>query len=81
MKSTGVVRKVDQLGRIVLPNELRNTLDIQEGTPMEIFTEGEQIILRAYRNSCVFCGEANDVINYKGKKVCKHCLEEIKKSR
>ncbi|KEI18226.1 AbrB/MazE/SpoVT family DNA-binding domain-containing protein [Clostridium haemolyticum] len=79
MKNTGVVRKVDQLGRVVLPKELRRTLDIAENeTSMEIFIEGEQIILKKYQPACIFCGNARDVINYKGKNICKECLQKLK---
>lgn len=78
MKSTGVVRRVDELGRIVLPIELRRTLDIAEKDALEIYVEGEQIILKKYEPSCVFCGETKDTFNYKGKQICKNCLNEIK---
>lgn len=79
MKATGIVRKLDQLGRIVLPKETRGTMDIQEGDPLEIFVDGESIVLKKYQPSCIFCGEAEDVVDYKGKKVCKHCLKELRK--
>ena len=79
MKSTGVVRKIDPLGRIVIPMELRRTSGIKESDPMEIYTEGDQIILKKYVPSCIFCNEAKDVINYRGKNICKHCLDEIRK--
>jgi transcriptional pleiotropic regulator of transition state genes len=78
MKSTGVVRRVDELGRIVIPIELRRTLDIAEKDALEIYVDGEQIILKKYEPACIFCGDARDVINYKGKNICKHCLEEMK---
>lgn len=78
MKSTGVVRPVDNLGRIVLPIELRRTLGIQIKDPLEIFVEGDSIILKPYRPCCVFCGEGNDVISFQGKNVCKECLEQLK---
>lgn len=81
MKSTGVVRKVDELGRIVIPVELRRNLDIAEGDALEIYTEDEQIILKKYEPSCVFCSEAKDTIHYKGKIVCNRCLKEIKEKR
>lgn len=81
MKSTGIVRSTDYLGRIVIPKELRNVLDISEKDCLEIFTEGEQIILKKYQPACIFCGEAKDVINYKGKNICKCCLEDIKNGR
>ncbi|MDP4178134.1 MAG: AbrB/MazE/SpoVT family DNA-binding domain-containing protein [Bacillota bacterium] len=78
MKSTGIVRKVDELGRIVLPIELRRTLEIDIKDPLEIYVEGEHIILRKYSPSCIFCGESKDVINYKGKNICVPCLDDIK---
>ncbi|UED76075.1 AbrB/MazE/SpoVT family DNA-binding domain-containing protein [Brevibacillus sp. DP1.3A] len=75
MKSTGVVRKMDHLGRVVLPKELRNTFDIPEGTPMEIFVNNHQIILQKYVPGCVLCGSVEDVQSHKsGKLVCKGCL-------
>lgn len=67
MKSTGIVRKVDELGRIVIPKELRRTLNIEERDSLEIYVDGEQIILKKYEPSCIFCGDARDVINYKVK--------------
>lgn len=78
MKNTGIVRKVDELGRIVLPIELRRSLDIAEKDPLEIYVDGEQIVLKRYQPACIFCGEAEDVINYKEKNICKSCMEDIK---
>lgn len=80
MKSTGVVRRVDELGRIVIPIELRRTLDIAEKDALEIYVDGEQIILKKYEPACIFCGDARDVINYRGKNICTKCLEQIKNS-
>ena len=79
MKNTGIVRKLDDLGRIVLPKETRKVLDMEEGTPLEIFVDGQTIVLRKYQASCIFCGEAADVTEYKGKKICKKCLKELRK--
>ncbi len=79
MKSTGVVRKLDELGRIVIPIELRRTMDIAIKDTLEIFVDGDQIILKKYHPACIFCNDARDVILYKGKLVCKNCLEELKK--
>lgn len=79
MKATGIVRKVDELGRIVLPIELRRTMDISERDPMEIYVEGSAIILKKFRPSCVFCDSVRDVTDFKGKNVCKRCLAEIRK--
>ena len=78
MKSTGVVRRVDDLGRIVIPIELRRNLDIDIKDALEIYTEGELIILKKYEPACIFCGDARDVINYKGKNICSKCLSDIK---
>ncbi|KGO13805.1 AbrB family transcriptional regulator [Clostridium botulinum] len=80
MKNTGIVRKIDSLGRIVLPKELRKALNIKDNeTPLEIYTEGEEIILKKYEPACIFCGEASEVINFKGKNICKICLKELGK--
>ena len=78
MKSIGIVRKVDELGRIVLPIELRRTLDIAERDPLEIYVDGSSIVLRKYRPTCIFCDSSKDVINFKGKNVCPKCLKELK---
>ena len=77
MKSTGIVRKVDELGRIVLPIELRRTLGIEEKDRIEIFVDGESIILRKYQPSCIFCDNAKDIINYKGKNICPDCIRAM----
>ena len=79
MKSTGIVRKVDELGRVVLPIELRRTLDIAEKDALEIYVDGSTIILKKYEPACLFCGDAKDVISYKGKMICPACLKELKK--
>jgi len=79
MKSTGVVRKVDELGRIVIPIELRRTMGIEEKDALEIYVDSDKIILRKYEPACIFCGNAEDVINYKGKNLCKSCLTELGK--
>jgi len=78
MKSTGIVRKVDELGRIVLPIELRRTLEIAIKDALEIYVEGNTIILKKYEPSCVFCGNAKNVVSYKDKNICQDCLEELK---
>lgn len=77
MKSTGIVRKVDELGRIVLPIELRRTLGIEEKDRIEIFVDGESIILRKYQPACIFCDNARDIINYKGKNICPDCIRAM----
>lgn len=75
MKSTGIVRKVDELGRIVLPIELRRTLDIAEKDSLEIYVDDDSIILRKYQPACIFCDNARDIVVYKGKNVCKDCIK------
>lgn len=77
MKSTGIVRKVDELGRIVLPIELRRTLGIAEKDALEIYVDGSSIILKKYEPACIFCGNAKDVIIHKGKNVCRTCVAEL----
>lgn len=79
MKSTGIVRKVDELGRVVIPIELRRTLNIEEKDSLEIYVDGEHIILKKYEPACIFCGNAKDIVQYKGKNICPACLEEFKK--
>lgn len=79
MKSTGIVRKVDELGRIVLPIELRRTLEIAERDSLEIYVEGSTIILKKYEPACVFCADAKDVVNYRGRNICRKCLDEMKR--
>ena len=78
MKSTGIVRKVYELGRIVLPIELRRTLDISERDALEIYVEGSAIILKKYRPTCIFCDSAKDVSVFKGKNICPKCLRELR---
>ncbi|MDA8235769.1 MAG: AbrB/MazE/SpoVT family DNA-binding domain-containing protein [Clostridia bacterium] len=73
MKSTGIVRKVDELGRVVIPIELRRTLGIDEKDALEIYVDSEKIILKKYEPACVFCGNAANVTHFKGKNVCREC--------
>lgn len=78
MKATGIVRKVDELGRVVLPVELRRTLNIEEKDSLEIFVDDETIVLKKYEPACIFCGNAKDVSMYKGKNICPECMKELK---
>ncbi|WP_223070397.1 AbrB/MazE/SpoVT family DNA-binding domain-containing protein [Paenibacillus caui] len=77
MKPAGVVRKVDQLGRIVLPKSLRKRYQMNEGDPVEILVQGDHIILERYRPKCVFCGSMEEVSEFKERTVCKQCLTEM----
>ncbi len=79
MKATGIVRKVDELGRVVLPIELRRTLDISEKDSLEIYVDQSTIILKKYEPACIFCGDAKDISVYKGKNICPNCMQELKK--
>ena len=78
MKATGVVRNIDELGRIVVPKEIRRAMNIAEKDPIEIFTENDMIILKKYAPSCVFCENANGLVSYNGKNVCPACLEKLR---
>ena len=77
MKSTGIVRKVDELGRIVLPIELRRTLNINVKDSLEIFVAENQIVLQKYEPACIFCGSADDVRSYKGRNICQQCIDDL----
>ena len=79
MKSSGIYRCVDELGRIVIPKEMRKKLDITTETPLEIHLEGDQIIMKKDESYCVFCGSSDTVYDFKGKKLCAECLCQIKK--
>lgn len=78
MRSTGIVRKVDELGRIVIPIEMRRTLDISERDALEIYVDGENILLRKYHPACIFCDNANNVVEYNGKNICRDCIRKLK---
>jgi transcriptional pleiotropic regulator of transition state genes len=79
MKSTGIVRKIDELGRIVLPIELRRTLGIGEKDSLEIYVDASSIVLRKYEPACIFCGNAKGVENVKGKNICLACMKDLRK--
>jgi len=78
MKSTGIVRNVDELGRIVIPKEMRKMMDIDNSDPVEFFVDGDRIILKKYNPACHFCGSEEGVTEFKGKNICVDCLNEIK---
>lgn len=78
MKNCGIIRKIDDLGRIVIPKELRRTLSLEIGDGIEIYTEGEMVLLKKYAPACVFCGEAREVVHYKGKNICKSCRMDLR---
>jgi transcriptional pleiotropic regulator of transition state genes len=78
MKSTGIVRKIDNLGRMVIPIELRKTLNIDKKDPMEIFIDGEQIILKKYKPGCEICGTMDNLVEHEGHHVCDSCIDDLK---
>ena len=74
MRATGIVRRVDELGRIVIPIELRRELEIAPRDPIEIWVDGDQTVLRKYRPGCIFCGKPEDMGEFMGKNVCRRCI-------
>lgn len=77
MKSTGMVRRIDELGRVVIPMEMRRSMNIEDGDAFEIFVDGDRIVLSKYLPLCIFCGSGEDLAEYNGKKICKSCRTEI----
>lgn len=78
MKSTGVVKKIDELGRVVLPKDIRKPMGIEAGDPIEFFIDGDRIVLKKFQSVCVFCGEAEDVVSFADKRLCSACVQKIK---
>lgn len=79
MKSTGIIRRVDELGRVVIPIEIRNQFNIVEKDPIEIYVDGSSIILKKFEPNCIFCGNTKDLFEYEGKLICKKCSKKISK--
>mgnify|MGYP001086793668 CR=1 FL=1 len=77
LKSTGIVRKTDELGRIVIPMEIRRNMDIEKKDGVVIYTSGEYIVLQKYQPVCIFCGETGEIIKYRGRNICKNCFDEL----
>ncbi len=81
MKAIGCIRQIDKLGRLVLPMDIRKSLDIKDGVDfVEFFMDNDNIIIRKYRPACVFCNSSDDIVSYKNKNICKSCLNELKKN-
>ena len=78
MKSTGMIRRVDELGRVVIPKEIRKKLEISEKDPIEIYVEGHSIVLKKIEDNCIFCGNNKNLITYKNKLICRKCLDNLK---
>lgn len=77
MKSTGIVRRMDELGRVVIPIEIRNKFDIKVKDPVEIFVDGSTIVLKKYEPNCVFCGSTKNLVEYNNKLVCSKCSKKL----
>jgi len=77
MKSTGIVRKVDELGRVVIPIEIRNQFNIMEKDPIEIYVDGSSIVLKKFEPNCIFCDGTKDLLEYKDKLICANCSKKI----
>ncbi len=78
MKSTGMVRGIDKMGRVVLPTETRKLLNLIAGkSAVEIYTDDDSIVLKKYVPACIFCDSVDDIVEYKGNKICKKCIEKL----
>ena len=78
MKATGIVRRIDELGRVVLPIELRRTMHLEVRDPVEIFMEGDAIVLRKYEAACLFCGGGHQLTTFRGKQICGECMRQLR---
>lgn len=78
MKATGMIRSLDQLGRIVIPIELRRVLDIEIGDGLEFYSDENSIVLKKYEPACIFCDNASNIKQYMGKNICRECYDELK---
>ncbi len=77
MKETGITRGIDKMGRVVIPKELRYVLGLEDGDKLEVYTEDDRIILKKYQPSCEFCDNVDEIVSFKGHKICKNCMAEI----
>ena len=78
MKSTGFVKKIDELGRILIPKELRSNLEIETKDALEMFVDGDRIVLQKYQPACIFCNSADDIVFFEGRRICASCLSKLK---
>lgn len=79
MKSIGITKKIDNLGRIVIPKEIRNTMNLNMNDSLEFFIEGDYILLKKYDKNCIFCGNTENLLNFKDKNICKNCIKNLTK--
>ncbi len=80
MRAPGMIRKVDDLGRIVIPAEIRQAMELSKGDPVEMFLQEDQLVLRKFVPSCIFCGGVEGLVTYSGKNICGNCVDIIKKA-
>lgn len=81
MKSTGITKKIDDLGRLIIPKEIRNTMNLNINDSLAFFIEGDFIILKKYNKDCIFCGNTENILNFKDKYVCKDCIKKLKNDK
>lgn len=77
MKSTGIVRRIDELGRVVLPVELRRSMGLEVRDSVEIYVEGDSIVLKKHSKCCIFCGSEKNILSFRNKNVCESCVKEL----
>lgn len=78
MKSTGFVKKIDELGRILIPKELRSSMELDTKDALEMFVDGDRIVLQKYQPACIFCNSADEIIFFEGRRICASCLSKLK---
>ena len=78
MKSTGMIRKIDELGRILIPKELRSSMELDSKDALEMFVDGDRIVLQKYQPACIFCNNADNIIFFEGRRICASCLSKLK---
>jgi transcriptional pleiotropic regulator of transition state genes len=78
MKSTGFVKKIDELGRILIPKELRSSMELDSKDALEMFVDGDRIVLQKYQPACIFCNNADNIIFFEGRRICASCLSKLK---
>ena len=78
MKSTGFVKKIDELGRILIPKELRSSMELDTKDALEMFVDGDRIVLQKYQPACIFCSNADNIVFFEGRRICASCLSKLK---
>lgn len=77
MRATGITRRLDKLGRITLPMELRRSMEIGDSDLLEVFVEGNNIVMQKVERGCMLCGQVKDTVAFKAKRVCRNCLKDL----